>query len=189
MPTTQDGQPQDATRIEPRPAGADDKDWTWVLTAACNECDFVAADLAGAAIPTLITDAATRWQRVLARLDSASRPAPEVWSPLEYGCHTRDVFEVFTGRLTLMLTQDSPTFANWDQDDTAVNNRYWAQESSAVAEQIDRAAVRCATAFARVTAGQWSRPGLRSNGSVFTVLTLGRYFSHDVVHHLWDVHG
>ena len=31
------------------------------------------------------------------------------------------------------------------------------------------------------------RPGRRSNGSVFTVETLGRYFLHDVLHHLHDV--
>lgn len=32
-----------------------------------------------------------------------------------------------------------------------------------------------------------ARPGRRSNGSVFTVRTLGQYFLHDVVHHLHDV--
>ena len=34
---------------------------------------------------------------------------------------------------------------------------------------------------------QWQRTGRRSNGSAFTVETLGRYHLHDVVHHLWDV--
>jgi hypothetical protein len=29
--------------------------------------------------------------------------------------------------------------------------------------------------------------GLRSDGSEFTVLTLGQYALHDLVHHLWDV--
>ena len=33
----------------------------------------------------------------------------------------------------------------------------------------------------------WDRRGTRSNGSVFTVESLGRYHLHDVVHHLWDV--
>jgi hypothetical protein len=35
--------------------------------------------------------------------------------------------------------------------------------------------------------GQWDRRGLRSNGSQFTVLTLGQYFLHDLAHHLVDV--
>ena len=33
----------------------------------------------------------------------------------------------------------------------------------------------------------WQRRGLRSDGSEFTVETLGRYHLHDVVHHLYDV--
>ncbi|MGF9662929.1 hypothetical protein AAIH25_13785 [Arthrobacter crystallopoietes] len=44
-----------------------------------------------------------------------------------------------------------------------------------------------AVAFAAVPREQWDRRGLRSNGSAFTVRTLGAYFAHDVVHHLHDV--
>ena len=39
----------------------------------------------------------------------------------------------------------------------------------------------------RVGDDDWDRPGRRSNGSVFTVDTLGRYHLHDLVHHRWDV--
>jgi hypothetical protein len=38
-----------------------------------------------------------------------------------------------------------------------------------------------------VVGAAWDRPGLRSNGSRFTVASLGRYHLHDVVHHLRDV--
>jgi hypothetical protein len=40
-----------------------------------------------------------------------------------------------------------------------------------------------------VPADAWDRPGVRSNGSEFTVESLGRYHLHDVVHHLHDVAG
>ncbi len=40
-----------------------------------------------------------------------------------------------------------------------------------------------------VTGAAWDRPGLRSNGSPFTVESLSRYILHDPVHHLWDVGG
>ena len=41
--------------------------------------------------------------------------------------------------------------------------------------------------FDAVGADQWERRGFRSDGSVFTVESLGRYLMHDPVHHLWDV--
>ena len=48
-----------------------------------------------------LTDVAARWGGTLATADVADlrrRPAPDVWSPLEYACHTRDVLAVFEER-------------------------------------------------------------------------------------------
>ncbi|HMO11754.1 MAG TPA: DinB family protein [Actinotalea sp.] len=126
---------------------------------------------------------------VLARPNVHDRPRPDVWSPLEYACHVRDVYRVFGERLTLMLEQDSPTFDSWDQDATAVADRYGEQEPAAVTAQLVSAGTAMATRFAEVAGTEWERAGVRSNGSRFTVLTLGQYFLHDVVHHLHDVDG
>jgi hypothetical protein len=46
-----------------------------------------------------------------------------------------------------------------------------------------------ADVYDSVSDDAWSRPGRRSNGTVFTVESIGRYHLHDVVHHLWDVTG
>jgi hypothetical protein len=37
--------------------------------------------------------------------------------------------------------------------------------------------------------GDWSRPGHRSDGAVFTIDSFTRYLLHDPLHHLWDVGG
>jgi hypothetical protein len=110
-----------------------------------------------------------------------------VWSPLEYGCHVRDVHRTMRARVLLMLEQDEPTFANWDQDATALEERYADQEPAGVADELAAAAEAAAQAYEQVGAAAWDRPGLRSNGSRFTVASLGRYHLHDVVHHLHDV--
>lgn len=175
-------QPSDA--IEP-----DTKDWTWVLDEACPECGFRADAVAAEDIPGLVRDSIPRWEAVLERPGATTRPSPGVWSPTEYACHVRDVFDVFARRARLMLEQDSPEFENWDQDETAVAERYDLQEPARVAPQLRTAGEDAAAVFAGVPAGSWDRPGLRSNGSRFTVLSLGRYFVHDVVHHLHDVRG
>jgi hypothetical protein len=171
-------------RIEP-----DTKDWTWVLTAPCPECGFHADATAGPDVADLVRGYVPRWEAVLARADVGVRPAPQVWSPLEYACHVRDVFTVFAGRVRLMLDQDVPTFENWDQDATAEAQRYGEQDPALVAVGLRDAGDDVAAVFDAVPAEAWSRRGLRSNGSEFTVESLGQYFVHDVVHHLHDVRG
>jgi hypothetical protein len=134
-----------------------------------------------------VTAAVPRWQSALARPQARVRPAPDVWSVVEYGCHTRDVFRIFATRVRLMLDEDDPTFANWDQDKTAVAERYFEQDPAAVSEQLAVAGAEIAAVFDGVRDDQRSRRGLRSNGSRFTVDSIGAYFLHDVVHHLHDI--
>lgn len=169
------------------PAAPDAKDWTWVLAERCGECGFIGTDVAGPEIAGTVHDLVPRWRAALNRLDARDRPDPEVWSVLEYGAHVRDVHRVFGERLQLMLGQDDPPFANWDQDATALADRYDLQDPGRVADELADAAAALAAGFAAVRPGQWARTGRRSNGSTFTVETLGQYFLHDVVHHLHDV--
>lgn len=72
----------------------------------------------------------------------------------------------FTDRVELMRAEDEPQFANWDQD-----------------------AEVAATAFGRVGDDEWLRRDFRSNGSDFTVDSLGRYFLHDLHYQVWDIRG
>jgi DinB superfamily len=166
----------------------DTKNWTWVLERPCPECGFDTRGFPREDVGGLTRDCSVRWQAVLTLPgDLARRPAPDVWSPLEYGCHVRDVFRIFDLRLGLMLSQDDPRFPNWDQDETAVAERYREQDPAVVAAELAAAGEDLAAGFARVATGQWARRGYRSDGSEFTVETLARYFIHDPVHHLHDV--
>jgi hypothetical protein len=139
----------------------------------------------------MIRDSAAAWQEALgaARSEVATRPSPGKWSTLEYGCHVRDVFRLYDYRLSLMLTQDDPPFPNWDQDETAVAERYGEQDPATVATELTVAAEAIAQSFAAVRGDEWSRGGRRSDGAQFTIETFARYFIHDPVHHLYDVTG
>lgn len=167
----------------------DTKDWTWVLDAVCPQCGFDTRSLGRGDIPDVVSANAARWPTVLARTDATVRPAPGVWSPLEYACHVRDVFVIFTDRLARMLADDDPLFENWDQDATAISDGYASQDPTRVADQLTHAAAAAAQAFAAVPDDAWTRTARRTDGAVFTVETLGRYFVHDPEHHLWDVSG
>jgi hypothetical protein len=165
----------------------DTKDWTWVLDRPCSECGFDASAIDCTEVSDRLRDNAAQWRRVLSSADVRQRPRPDTWSPLEYGCHVRDVCALYLQRLTLMLDQDDPAYPNWDQDVTAVEHAYDAQDPKVVAVELVAAAEGLAAAFDSVTGAQWQRTGSRSDGAAFTIDTFSRYFLHDVVHHLWDV--
>jgi len=174
-----------AMTIEP-----DYKDWTWVLRRPCPECGLDTQSFSRDEIGGMIRANAASWQRVLTGPgDPSARPSPAKWSALEYGCHVRDVLRLYEQRLTLMLTRDGPQFANWDQDATAVDNRYGEQDPVAVARELASAAEVIAAHFDAIAPSQWDRTGRRSDGVDFTVESFGRYFIHDPVHHLHDVTG
>jgi len=165
----------------------DDKDWTWVLDRRCPECGYDSTQITRSELPAATRSTAATWQTVLEGDDVAMRPSPSVWSPLEYACHVRDVYSLFGQRVALMLAEDDPQFENWDQDATAVQGQYSEQDPARVSVDLGAAAASLAALFESVPADAWERPGRRSNGSRFTVDSLGRYYLHDVVHHLHDV--
>ena len=168
----------------------DTKDWTWVLERRCPECGFDTRLVQRDSIPDLLRECGAEWTDVLQGSgDICRRPAETVWSPLEYGCHVRDVFRLFDVRLGLMLAGDDPLFPNWDQDTTAIDDRYWEQDPSTIAADLRAAADMLADRFERVTDGQWQRRGRRSDGARFTIESFGRYLLHDPCHHLFDVTG
>lgn len=173
--------------MSPMTITPDDKDWTWVLDRPCPECGFEAGTFDRTTIGDQIRDVARRWEAVLAAPGVARRPRPDRWSALEYGCHVRDVFRIYDERLRLMLTEDDPLYQNWDQDQTALDDRYGEQDPTAVATELVVAAEAIAQRFGGVTGADWSRPGRRSDGASFTVDTFARYFIHDLIHHLHDV--
>ena len=88
-----------------------------------------------------------------------------------------------------MLTEDDPTFDNWDQDETAIAERYGEQDPEVVAEELEAAAETFVARIQGLEPGQFERRARRSDGAEFTVATLLQYFLHDIVHHLWDVTG
>jgi hypothetical protein len=158
-----------------------------VLERPCPDCGFDAREFDVELIGSMILTNAASWQRVLRSAGVTRRPRPDVWSPLEYACHVRDVFRIYDERLARMLAEDDPQYANWDQDATAVAERYGEQSPPEVAQGLVTGAARLAERFDGVRDDQWLRTGTRSDGARFTVESFARYLIHDPVHHLWDV--
>lgn len=175
--------------MEPQPE-PDTKDWTWVLESTCPECGFDSRAPHRADLTALAGEVGRAWTRTMAECtDPTTRPAPTTWSPLEYACHVRDVFALACVRLRLMLDEDAPRFANWDQDATAIEDDYAGQDPDVVTAQLHDEADAFAAVIASVPDDAWARTGFRSDGAAFTVESFSRYLLHDPIHHLTDVTG
>jgi hypothetical protein len=173
--------------MEPEP---DTKDWTWTLTRRCDECGLSVGEIDIDEVAVRAELAAGEWVQILTASPAVNvRPEPAVWSPLEYGVHVRDVYRLSDARLALMLVEDEPTFENWDQDETALSDRYADADPDEVADELQTAAEEFAVRLQALEPSQLERRGRRSDGAEFTVRTLAQYFLHDVIHHLYDVTG
>ena len=153
----------------------------------CEECGFDIRPFPVGDIGRLSRQAAEPWPTLLAHPLVRVRPHANCWSGLEYGCHVRDVFKLGVHRVRRMLHEDNPTFENWAQDETAVAQRYDLQDPLVVARELVEAGCELGDLYDAVQIDQWQRPGLRSDGSSFTVDSFGRYFLHDPMHHIVDV--
>ncbi|MEP6479833.1 MAG: DinB family protein [Rhodoglobus sp.] len=167
------------------PITPDTKNWTWVIEKPCPECGFDASTFEAADVAGLLRENAAEWPAVLARPDVRQRPDDSTWSPLEYSAHVRDVFRLYDYRLGLMQREDDPLYPNWDQDATAVAEKYNEQDPAVVADELVAAAASLADNLDAVT--DWTRVGRRSDGVKFTTASFATYFIHDPIHHLWDV--
>ncbi|MEZ5244477.1 MAG: DinB family protein [Acidimicrobiales bacterium] len=164
----------------------DEKDWTWVLHTPCAECGFWASSVDPVGVGAMIRENTEQWLEVLRSADVRTRPAPAVWSPLEYACHVRDVHVLYLARLEMMLTEVDPHYPNWDQDETAITQRYHEADPAVVAEELLAASTALADRFDQVQGDEWDRTGVRSDGAEFTIASFATYLIHDPIHHLHD---
>lgn len=121
--------------------------------------------------------------------DLRRRVRPEVWSPLEYGCHVRDVLIVQRERVLMARRVDRPTFEPMGRDERAEHDGYAQQDPAAVARQLTDAATMFAHVLAQLGPEDWGRvvvygyPG-RLERSLRWVAV---HTVHEMRHHLLDV--
>ena len=130
-----------------------------MLSNRCPDCGFDPASTGHTEVADRIATDATEWVDRLTRAGVRDRPAPGVWSILEYGCHVRDVHRIFDQRVRLMLSEDEPRFPNWDQDATALADDYPSQDPAVVARELFEAATTVADTYRSVPDDAWSRCG------------------------------
>jgi DinB superfamily len=156
----------------------------------CDECGFV-YDLGRAPDAGEDIRAATAELAAVLRneeVDIGTRREPEVWSPLEYGCHMRDVLLVQRERVLDARRNDSPSCRPMGRDERVDHDGYTGQDPEAVARQLDDAAAMFANVLDRL-GPDWDRTVVYNYPvrSERTLRWVAVHTVHESQHHLLDV--
>jgi DinB superfamily len=117
------------------------------------------------------------------------RPEPEVWSPLEYGCHLRDVLLAERERLVLALVSDGPHFDPLYRDERVALLRYADENPQRLADALVLAAQLFDWVAQSLDAGQLKRrctydlPAATQVDMAWVIV----HTAHEMHHHLGDI--
>jgi hypothetical protein len=121
--------------------------------------------------------------------DLRRRRQPEVWSPLEYGCHLRDVFLVQRERVLAARRTDRPSFDPMGRDERVEHDGYAEQDPNDVARQLTDAARLFAHVLARLNTDEWDRTVMYNYPERLErpLRWVAVHTLHEVHHHLLDM--
>jgi hypothetical protein len=114
------------------------------------------------------------------------RPEPEVWSPLEYAAHTRDVIALVGRGMNEVLKGAEPAFPAIEPDPAGTDHGYNALDPSEVLDQLTAEAERMAERASKALPEHWNRLAT-TGGEATDAGWLLRHAVHDASHHLRDV--
>jgi hypothetical protein len=158
----------------------------------CTECRYDDAVLDHSQVIAELTSLAGKLSQVLAsvprsRLSERSNPTP--WSPLEYGCHVRDVLRFQRERVVAAQAHYRPVFGPMRRDERAIDERYNEQDPLLIADDILKAAALLATELTALDEQGWQRTGIYPwpAPQPRTVEWVARWTAHELAHHLFDI--
>src|SRR5436305_10063043 len=160
----------------------------WSVTS-CEECGFEYHSVAIEDIGRALRSNAQTLVDALSDGNLRSRPAPDVWSPLEYACHVRDVMQIQVGRVARGLAEDSPSFRPMQREERPARLRYNEQDPVVVREQVLDAAGALADVFDGLSEEQLARTVTYSWPAemIRPLRWVGRHTVHELVHHRLDI--
>jgi S-DNA-T family DNA segregation ATPase FtsK/SpoIIIE len=159
--------------------------------APCDECGYDHESLDRGQVLRDVASLADEHRRLLTSVPAErlrDHPRPSSWSPLEYGCHVRDVLRVQSDRVALAQAEQTPRFAPMRRDERAADDRYNEQDPLVVAGEIVAAARQFAGTLRAMDGQGWLRTGIYPYPAPEerTVEWMGRHTAHELAHHLFD---
>lgn len=156
----------------------------------CAECGISYGALSSTAALGIIRSTPSAVRAAVAGVTAESlriRPEPGVWSMVEYVCHLRDVFVVYTIRLHRARTEHEPVLEPMLNDLRARRFRYQERELAPVLDELDAAVAGCGAEIDRMGPQDWDRHVVRLPGERRTARWLVRQAAHEGTHHRADL--
>jgi hypothetical protein len=116
----------------------------------------------------------------------AERPAPYVWSVLEYSSHVRDVLLNQREGILVALVEETPTKQKMYREVRVDLGMYAGESAAEVVRGLQLASELFVRTFGVLNAEQLSRT-MTYAGQVRTLAWIGAQAVHEVEHHLADV--
>ena len=156
----------------------------------CDACGFDGAVYDNASLIEALSALGGSWRRLLvdAGADLRTRPAPEVWSAIEYAAHSRDITALHCFGVEQALTGTEPVYPAIMADDLIASaaTTYKEEDPQLVADALDAEAGRLASMAAGAPDDAWEF-GLTVGEDRSTVRGLLEHALHDSMHHIDDV--
>ena len=126
----------------------------------CDYCDFDGSRFDRPALVTQRRSLGPHWKALIdsAGSDLTTRPAPGVWSAIEYAVDSRDITALHVFGVEQALTEDEPRYPEVQADlvETAAEN-YAKEQPAVVVDVLDEQAKRLATLADESSAEAWAR--------------------------------
>ncbi len=171
--------------------GQEGWEWTRIQSDPCPQCGQHPGALSPGSLGELAVRSAAAWRAFLVGADDASlraRPAPDVFSPVQYGAHARDMLRVFGDRIILAVELDEPSVPWFDPGPDGWAS-YRLLDAEHLAVDLEAQAARFASIVGGRAPSDWSRGALRDGVDRFTVSGLACFGVHEAHHHLLDADG
>ncbi|WP_406813357.1 DinB family protein [Mycobacterium sp. M23085] len=124
-------------------------------------------------------------------IDVRCRPCPDVWSPLEYACHLRDVLLVQRERVLAARRANGADCASMGREERAEHDGYNEQDPTDVARQLSDAAALFSNVLARLSPEDWDRTVIYHYPETCErpLRWVAVHTAHELRHHLRDIRG
>ena len=129
------------------------------MTTQCGDCGFVYDLAQTGAVPEDIRRQVAEVVAILRShdVDLRSRRQSSVWSPLEYGCHLRDMLLVQRERVLAARRVVRPDCSPMGRDERVEHDGYAQQEPEDVARQLADAAQLFGNVLVQLGEDDWDR--------------------------------